>query len=108
MKPLIKEAGKVLLNIAQASLVRAATGVGLIDFPVPPNSSMRKTSSKTVSHYYHSGIRCYLPIATMALHYGVELDRNISILDFGCGVAVSCCISGNIIRTHIILLVTST
>ena len=23
----------------------------------------------------------------MALHYGVELDRDISILDFGCGVA---------------------
>jgi len=63
-----------------------ATKARVIDFPVPPNSSMRKTSSKTIPHYYVSGIRCYLPIATMALHYGAELDRDISVLDFGCGV----------------------
>jgi SAM-dependent methyltransferase len=48
---------------------------------------MRKTSSRTISHYYISGIRCYLPIATMALHHGVDLDGDICILDFGCGVA---------------------
>lgn len=87
MKPLTKELGKLALNLVQASFVLVATKARLIDFPVPPNSSMRKTSSKTIRHYYLSGIRCYLPIATMALHYGVELDSDISILDFGCGVA---------------------
>jgi SAM-dependent methyltransferase len=87
MKLLIKELAKLTLNVAQAGFVSVATKVGYIDFPVPPNSSMRKTSSKTITHYYISGIRCYLPIATMALHYGVKLDDDICILDFGCGVA---------------------
>jgi len=87
MDPLTRELGKLALNMVQASLVAVATKAKIIDFPVPPNSSMRKTSSKTIPHYYLSGIRCYLPIATMALHHGVELDAHISILDFGCGVA---------------------
>lgn len=87
MKALAKELVKIVFNLAQAALVRTATRLGIIDFPVPPNSSMRKTSSKTIRHYYLSGTRCYLPIATMALHYGIRLDTNISILDFGCGVA---------------------
>ena len=86
MNPLTKELAKLALNAVQASFVLIATKARFIDFPVPPNSSMRKTSSKTIPHYYVSGIRCYLPIATMALHYGVELDRDISVLDFGCGV----------------------
>jgi SAM-dependent methyltransferase len=87
MRPLIKEVAKLGLNKLQDAYVWGATKAGYIDFPVPPNSSMRKTSSKTISHYYVSGIRCYLPVATMALHYGVELNDDISILDFGCGVA---------------------
>src|ERR1700677_4503375 len=93
MKPLAKELAKLALNAVQATCVLAATKAGLIDFPVPPNSSMRKTSAKTVSNYYVSGIRCYLPIATMALPYAVELDRDIFILDFGCGVAPHPCAS---------------
>lgn len=87
MKSLAKEVAKLALNVGQATWVRAATGLGMIDFPVPPNSSMRKTSSKTISHYYLSGTRCYLPIVTMALHYRIRLDSDISVLDFGCGVA---------------------
>lgn len=87
MNPLMKELAKTVLNVGQAGIVWTATKAGFIDFPVPPNSSMRKTSSKTISHYYVSGIGCYLPIATMALHYRVALDHNISMLDFGCGVA---------------------
>ena len=87
MNPLTKELAKLALNMVQNSFVWVATKARLIDFPVPPNSSMRKTSAKTIPDYYVSGIRCYLPIATMALHYGVELDREIFILDFGCGVA---------------------
>src|SRR5713226_7490068 len=84
---LIREFAKLILNVLQAGYASIARAAGIVDFPVPPNSSMRKTSSKTISHYYLSGIRCYLPVATMALHYGVELNDNISILDFGCGVA---------------------
>lgn len=87
MKRLTKELGKLTLNVVQAGFVSVAAKARLIDFPVPPNSSMRKTSSKTIPHYYVSGIRCYLPIATMALHYGVDVNGDISILDFGCGVA---------------------
>jgi SAM-dependent methyltransferase len=87
MNPLTKEVAKLAINMVQASFVLVATKARIIDFPVPPNSSMRKTSGKTIPQYYISGIRCYLPIATMALHYGVELDRDIFILDFGCGVA---------------------
>jgi SAM-dependent methyltransferase len=87
MKRLAKELAKLTLNVGQSGLASIASKVGLIDFPVPPNWAMRKTSSKTISHYYISGIRCYLPIATMALHYGVKLDSEICILDFGCGVA---------------------
>ena len=79
MNALTKEVLKLAVNVAQSSFVWVATKAGLIDFPVPPNSSMRKTSSKTISHYYVSGIRCYLPIATMAIHYGVGLDHDINI-----------------------------
>jgi SAM-dependent methyltransferase len=87
MNRLIKELAKLTLNVVQAGFVFFATKARIIDFPVPPYSSMRKTSSTTIPHYYISGIRCYLPIATMALKYGVELNHEISILDFGCGVA---------------------
>jgi SAM-dependent methyltransferase len=59
---------------------------GVIDFPVPPNSNIRKTAGKTVRHYYLSGIRTFLPIATCAQREGVRLDQNINVLDFGCGV----------------------
>jgi SAM-dependent methyltransferase len=87
MKQLSKELAKLTLNVVQAGFVSVATKARLIDFPVPPYSSMRKTSSTSIRHYYVSGIRCYLPIATMALQYGIKLDQDISILDFGCGVA---------------------
>jgi ubiquinone/menaquinone biosynthesis C-methylase UbiE len=77
---------KICLNMAQALFVAGARAVGLIDFPVPLNSSMRKTSSGSIRHYFISGINSYLPIATMALHRKVALDRPIAVLDFGCGV----------------------
>jgi SAM-dependent methyltransferase len=82
-----KEIVKLTLNAIQGGFVSVATKARIINFPVPPYSSMRKTSSRTITHYYISGIRCYLPIATMALKYGLQLDREISVLDFGCGVA---------------------
>ena len=86
MAILLKELAKLGLNTAQSSYVSLARTIGLIDFPVPPNSSMRKTSSKSVRHYYDSGLACYLPIAAMAQFYDVALHSPISVLDFGCGV----------------------
>ena len=84
---LAKEVAKLGINALQDAYVAVAKATGAIDYPVPPNSSLRKTSSSTIRHYYESGIRCYLPIATMALHYGVPLSGTINVLDFGCGVA---------------------
>lgn len=86
MNRIIKDCAKVVLNGVQAAYVPVGRALGTIDFPVPPNSSMRKTSSRSIRHYYVSGIRSYLPIATAALALGVPLNRKIAVLDFGCGV----------------------
>jgi SAM-dependent methyltransferase len=59
----------------------------MIDFPVPPNSNMRRTSAKTIKHYIYSGITTYLPIATMAQYLGIVFDEKVKVLDFGCGGA---------------------
>lgn len=85
MNPLIREVAKLGVNVAQSVGVKVATIGGLVDFPVPPNSSMRKTSSKGIRHFYLSGITCSLPIVTMALSEGIDL-ASASIFDFGCGV----------------------
>jgi SAM-dependent methyltransferase len=77
---------KLCLNCIQSVKVGIGRLAGLIDFPVPPNSGMRKTSSSNVKHYYVSGIHCALPIATAALSEGIPLHTNVSVLDFGCGV----------------------
>lgn len=77
---------KVGLNQAQNGVVMLGRLAGVIDFPVPPNSSMRKTGSKTVTRYYLSGVRSFLPIATCAQREGVRLEQNLRVLDFGCGV----------------------
>ncbi len=86
VNPVVKEMVRFVLNLRQRVYVPAGRLAGLIDFPVPPNSSMRKTGSKTLRHYYVSGVACYMPIATMALQQGVRLRSKINILDFGCGV----------------------
>jgi SAM-dependent methyltransferase len=86
MVSIVRDLAKICLNLVQTLYVACARSVGLIDFPVPLNSSMRKTSSKTVRHYFISGINSYLPIATMGLHRKVALDHPIAVLDFGCGV----------------------
>lgn len=82
----IKKLIKRGLDQLQHVHVAGARCLGLIDFPVPPNSSMRKTSSRSIRHYYRSGIQTSLPIATCATRELVALDKNIKILDFGCGV----------------------
>lgn len=83
----IKKVAKLGLNQLQRLQVALGQGLGVIDFPVPPNSSMRKTSSRSIRHYHVSGIRTVVPIVTCALQRGVALNERIRILDFGCGVA---------------------
>jgi SAM-dependent methyltransferase len=77
---------KLGLNQVQNCVVGAARLTGIIDFPVPPNSSMRKTSTGSLMGFYLAGLRISLPIATCARREGVRLDQKIRILDFGCGV----------------------
>ena len=83
---LLKKIVKLGLNPIQSVFVFLARTIGIIDFPVPFNSSMRKTSSRSIRHYYISGIRTYLPIATSAIQEGIMLHEKINVLDFGCGV----------------------
>lgn len=75
---------KLGLDRGQALVVRVLRALGVIDFPVPPNSSMRKTSSTSVRHYYESGVRSALPLATIAVEHSDGEPQHI--LDFGCGV----------------------
>lgn len=73
-----------LLFAAKGAALRAA---GVVDFPLPPNSRLRRTSSHTIRHYYESGLTTMMPILTAARMYGVDLEATPTILDFGCGVA---------------------
>jgi SAM-dependent methyltransferase len=67
---------------AKCSVLRA---VGIIDFSLPPNHILRRTSSFTIRHYYESGLTTFMPIATCAIAQGVDLDQPIKVLDFACG-----------------------
>ena len=89
MKNLIKKLIKTLmLDPVHSIIVFILRLFKIIDFPVPPNSSMRKTTaSGSIRKYFTSGIECYVPIVVMAEKYGLNLrDGNLNILDFGCGV----------------------
>ncbi len=77
---------KLVLNQFQNLLVVVGRIAGIINFPVPQNSAMRKTSSNSIRHYYLSGIQTYLPIVSFALQKKVAFDQPIKVLDFGCGV----------------------
>jgi SAM-dependent methyltransferase len=87
MHPLIKDLVKACLDFSQDSYVRAARVFGKFDFPVPPNSNMRRTSSTSIRHYYESGVKTSLPIVTGALLAGLSLGQDKRVLDFGAGVA---------------------
>lgn len=67
---------------AKCSFLRA---LGIIDFPLPPNHILRRTSSHTIRHYYESGLTTFMPIATAAIAYGADLDKPVKVLDFACG-----------------------
>jgi SAM-dependent methyltransferase len=83
---LARNHAKLLCDLWQFAKVAVLRAFGLIDFPVPPNSLMRSTSSKTIRHYYGSGIRSLMPVVTAAATEGIDLSSRLTVLDFGCGV----------------------
>src|SRR3954467_10992218 len=78
---------KVGLNQWQNGVVALGRLAGIIDFPVPANSSIRKSSGRSIRAYYEGGLRIALPLTAVAMREGVRLDQPIRVLDFGCGVA---------------------
>jgi ubiquinone/menaquinone biosynthesis C-methylase UbiE len=89
MKNLIKKIIKTfMLDPVHSIIVFILRLFKIIDFPVPANSSMRKTTaSGSIRRYFTSGMECYVPIVVMAEKYGLNLrEGNLNILDFGCGV----------------------
>ena len=89
MKNFIKKLIKTfVLDPVHSIKVSFLTLLKIIDFPVPANSSMRKTTaSGSITRYFTTGIECYMPIVVMAEKYGLNLRRgDLDILDFGCGV----------------------
>jgi ubiquinone/menaquinone biosynthesis C-methylase UbiE len=76
---------KRLIDIWFSGKCALLRGLGIIDFPLPPNHILRRTSSHTIRHYYESGLTSFLPIATAAISTGVNLDDSVSVLDFACG-----------------------
>jgi ubiquinone/menaquinone biosynthesis C-methylase UbiE len=86
LKFFVKTIGKAFLDKYQSLKVALLRAMGIIDFPVPPNSRMRGTSSDTIRHYYESGLTTTLPIITAAFIEGLDLRSSAKVLDFGCGV----------------------
>jgi len=82
----LREFLKLGLNVYQDIKVGFLRLFGVIKFPVPPNSNMRKTSSRTIRQFVESSLTTYAPIITMARFYGVRFDSSTKVLDFGCGV----------------------
>jgi len=87
IKTIAKTTAKRGIDIYFASKVALLRAMGIVDFPVPPNSRLRRTSSLTLRHYYESGLTTMMPILTAARMFGVDLDQPVNVLDFGCGVA---------------------
>src|ERR1700691_5338044 len=84
--PRLREFLKLALNEYQFAKVGILRLMGVIDFPVPPNSNMRKTGSKSIKAYVHASLTTYTPIVTIARFYGIKFDSSTKVLDFGCGV----------------------
>ncbi len=86
-KIIAKSTAKRGIDVYFASKVAVLRAMGVVDFPVPPNSRLRRTSSLTLRHYYESGLTTMMPILTAARMFGADLDQPLNVLDFGCGVA---------------------
>jgi ubiquinone/menaquinone biosynthesis C-methylase UbiE len=82
----LREFLKLALNQYQYLKVGILRLFGVIDFPVPPNSNMRRTSARTIKDYFATSLTTYSPVVTMARFYGIKFDSSTKVLDFGCGV----------------------
>lgn len=80
-----KGLAKRIIDVYFAGKCGMLRAFGVIDFPLPPNHILRRTSSHTIRHYYESGLTTFMPIATSAIAHGVDLDRPVNVLDFACG-----------------------
>src|SRR2546426_8156542 len=78
---------KIGLNQWQNCIVALGRLAGFIDFPVPPNSSMRKSGGSDLRSYYLGGLKISLPNTAVAIRERGRLDPNIRALDFCCGGA---------------------
>jgi|TARA_B110000908_G_scaffold8787_2_gene10859 ubiquinone/menaquinone biosynthesis C-methylase UbiE len=83
----LKEIVKLFLNFYFKIYGRILKFLGLVDFPIPPNSNMRRTSANTIKRYIYSSKTTSLPISVAAQLNGVNFNDNCNVLDFGCGVA---------------------
>ncbi len=83
----IREILKISYNYVYSLFVIFLRIVGKVNFPVPPNSNMRRTSAKTIKRYIYSSLTTGLPISVAAQMNGVSFESNCKVLDFGCGCA---------------------
>lgn len=83
----IREIFKVLYNYIFFIYVFFLRLIGKVNFPVPPNSNMRRTSAKTLKRYIYSSLTTGLPMSVAAQMHGVNFEKNCNVLDFGCGCA---------------------
>lgn len=66
--------------------IRRTVGLSRAEFPIPPRSNMKRTSSPTLEHYIRTGSSTFRPIREVAERHGIALDKGSKILDFGAGV----------------------
>lgn len=83
---ILKKIVKSSIDFFSHLKVRMLKLLGVVDYPVPPYTNRIRTGGRTVRHYYESGLKTYLPIASMANHVGLDLNETNKVLDFGCGV----------------------
>jgi ubiquinone/menaquinone biosynthesis C-methylase UbiE len=84
-KAAAKGIAKRIIDVYFSAKCFLLRSLGIIDFSLPPNHILRRTSSLTIRHYYESGLTTFMPIATCAIAYGIDLDKPIKVLDFACG-----------------------
>lgn len=82
----LRELIKLLYNPIFAIYVWFLKCLGIINFSVPPNSNMRRTSAKSIWRYWYSGLTTSLPINVHAQASGINPSHSNDVLDFGCGV----------------------
>jgi hypothetical protein len=83
---LLKKVAKFFIDKGQWIEGKLLTAVGVIDFKVPPNSSMRESSSTNIRHNYESGLTTTISIVTAAYLQELDLRQPADVLDFGRGV----------------------